>query len=344
MQPEVSVIIPVYNVEKYLESSIESVLKQTYNNIQIVLVDDGATDKSPEICEQFAQKNNNIRVIHKKNGGLSDARNAGIKVATGKYILFLDSDDTLLDRAIEDMVNIAEKNNCDAVIPNIYYKVYESNFEKQLASHFLSNDFYEDPNIFLLNIVIGKGRARRATAVLYKAYIIQKKEIFFRKDTISEDVFFTIDYLSKCHKISMYSKPSLYNLKRENSISASYYSDFFQTILRMDRLVKDYIEALPDTYNILAKGKRELLLFRNVMIFVIQVMTEESGSYRVRKNKALFYLKHESFLCAVREINDIPFFDAAIKRMYFKIVLAALKLKRFSLVCLLSYIAGIVNK
>lgn len=91
--PYFSIIVPVYNVEKYLPQCVKSILRQTYKNLEVILVDDGAKDKSGELCDQFAKRDERIKVIHKKNGGLSSARNAGIRIATGKYILFVDSDD-----------------------------------------------------------------------------------------------------------------------------------------------------------------------------------------------------------------------------------------------------------
>ena len=109
----VTVIIPVYNVEQYLEECIESVLRQTYTNIEIILVDDGSSDKSGKICDTYAQKHTNIKVFHKINGGLSSARNYGLTNATGEYIYFLDSDDYIADETIQELLNVAEKNDLD---------------------------------------------------------------------------------------------------------------------------------------------------------------------------------------------------------------------------------------
>ena len=93
MKPLISVVIPIYGVEKYLKSAVDSVLHQTYTNLDIILVDDGSKDGCPAICDAYAAREARVRVIHKENGGLSDARNAGIAVAGGDYIAFLDSDD-----------------------------------------------------------------------------------------------------------------------------------------------------------------------------------------------------------------------------------------------------------
>ena len=93
MDEKVSIIVPVYNVEKYLDKCIESIVNQTYRNIEIILVDDGSPDKCPEICNEWAKKDDRIKVIHKENGGLSSARNAALEIAQGDYITFVDSDD-----------------------------------------------------------------------------------------------------------------------------------------------------------------------------------------------------------------------------------------------------------
>lgn len=116
MNEKVSVVVPVYNVEDYLDKCVKSIVSQTYENLEIILVDDGATDRSSRICDQWAVKDNRIKVIHKKNGGLSSARNAGMDNATGNYIMFEDSDDWLEVELIEKCVNRIQKSMADMVI------------------------------------------------------------------------------------------------------------------------------------------------------------------------------------------------------------------------------------
>ena len=115
---KISVVVPIYNVEKYLPECIESVQNQSYMNLEIILVDDGSPDNSGKIADEYAKKDGRIKVIHKKNGGLSDARNAGIEVATGDYIMFLDSDDLLTADACKVLEEKIEKENADYVIGN----------------------------------------------------------------------------------------------------------------------------------------------------------------------------------------------------------------------------------
>lgn len=112
---KISVVVPVYNVMKYLKQCLDSIIQQTYTNIEIILVDDGSTDQSGSICDSYKEKDSRITVVHKKNGGLSDARNAGLNICKGDYISFVDSDDYLSPYFYEILMGVAEKKNCDIV-------------------------------------------------------------------------------------------------------------------------------------------------------------------------------------------------------------------------------------
>lgn len=112
---KISIIVPVYNVEKYLKRCIESIINQTYKNLEIILVDDGSTDNCPAICDEYARKDKRIKVIHKENGGASSSRNTGMDAATGKYITFVDSDDFIKEEFVEYLYNLSIENNCEIV-------------------------------------------------------------------------------------------------------------------------------------------------------------------------------------------------------------------------------------
>ena len=116
---KISIVIPVYKVEKYIDQCVQSVLKQTYQNLEIILVDDESPDKCPEICEQYAREDDRVKVIHQKNLGLSGARNTGMQYVTGDYVLFLDSDDFLALDYCERMIEAAKKENADIVVGEI---------------------------------------------------------------------------------------------------------------------------------------------------------------------------------------------------------------------------------
>lgn len=120
MRGKISIIVPVYNVEKYLSQCIESIINQNHKNIEIILVNDGSTDKSGDICDKYSLKDNRIKVIHKKNEGVSIARNTGLKVATGEYIAFVDGDD-LVDKDIYTrLINVINNSKYDLVMCRFY--------------------------------------------------------------------------------------------------------------------------------------------------------------------------------------------------------------------------------
>ena len=162
---KVSIIIPIYNVEKYLRKCVDSVICQTYKNLEIILVDDGSPDSCPEICDSYVDLDSRIKVIHKQNGGLSDARNTGIDMSSGEYITFVDSDDYIENDMIEILISTLEENHCDISTcnnlivhsDNIVTIAPEQNITRILATeNALENLFYK------------KDISVMATAKLYK--------------------------------------------------------------------------------------------------------------------------------------------------------------------------------
>lgn len=153
--PKVSIIMPVYNVEKYVRASIESVLAQTYDDYELIIVDDGSPDTSPQICDEYSERYENIHVIHKKNGGLSSARNMGIENATGKYILFIDSDDTISNDLLEKIVPIADSTGADVTVFGITTCAFENGKKiaekkgEHLPKLYLGKDSLEENFVYL---------------------------------------------------------------------------------------------------------------------------------------------------------------------------------------------------
>ncbi|MBR2215111.1 MAG: glycosyltransferase [Selenomonadaceae bacterium] len=117
----ISVIVPIYKVENYLDRCVESIVNQTYSELEIILVDDGSPDNCPAICDRWARKDSRIKVIHKANGGLSDARNAGIEISTGEYLLFIDSDDYILPQMCERLLNALQEASADIALCNLFF-------------------------------------------------------------------------------------------------------------------------------------------------------------------------------------------------------------------------------
>ena len=205
--PLVSIIVPVYNVEKYLERCIKSVLSQTYPNIELILVDDGSKDSSPQICDSYADREN-ITVIHKENGGLSSARNAGIKRATGEYIFFLDSDDFIHDECIQTLYDIMTQYDCDIV---------QGNFERGTSELF--SDKRENANITLLSYQEALSGFRYKTIAcgkLYRRFVIDG--IDFPEGLIHEDEAIYYQYACRAKKIAITNRALYYYFMAPNSI------------------------------------------------------------------------------------------------------------------------------
>lgn len=185
MNSLISVIIPVFKVEEYLDQCVESVIGQTYQNLEIILVDDGSPDNCPAMCDAYAEKDTRIRVIHKANGGLSDARNAGIQIATGEYIGFVDSDDwvdpdmykTLADAIIDNEADIAEIG-LKYCYPNKTEFIQSS--VKKVLSKTETSEAFLDRSLMILGCVVGK---------LYRADIV--KAVLFPVGKLHEDGYFT---------------------------------------------------------------------------------------------------------------------------------------------------------
>ena len=136
-QPLVSVIVPIYKVEPYLRWCLDSIVKQTYTNLEIILVDDGSPDGCPQICDEYAARDKRIVVIHKDNGGLSDARNAGLDICKGEYISFIDSDDWVANIYIEAMLKATITNNAEMVVGNFIRA--NQTYSLQISNYSLAN-------------------------------------------------------------------------------------------------------------------------------------------------------------------------------------------------------------
>lgn len=219
-----SIIVPVYNIEKYLRECIESVLKQSFSDFELILVDDGASDSCPEICNNYAEANSCVKAIHKKNGGLSSARNCGIDNAEGKYIIFLDGDDYWNDKnALMQLYSKTCKRDFDAVMFGCTDwdmetdKKYISKSEYDIA--LLENSSKNDMLHYLLSKKMLPGGACIFCA---KKSIIDENHIRFKEGVNGEDYDFVLEFFTSCEKISAIDNPFyVYRKGRSDSITAS---------------------------------------------------------------------------------------------------------------------------
>lgn len=219
--PTISVIVPIYKVEKYLERCVNSILAQTYTDFELILVDDGSPDLCGKICDEYAEKDRRVSVIHKKNGGLSDARNAGLDIAKGNYILFVDSDDYIELNLIETAMQYLEKEP-DALV-GFGYTVLDENGVKlsEYLGRPLNVVFNTEERVrFICNELSDYQIAWSSWSKFYNRQIIEKHHIRFvdNKKIFAEDLYFSLCYFPFVEKFINIPKP-LYNyLQRNDSI------------------------------------------------------------------------------------------------------------------------------
>lgn len=220
--PIISIIIPVYKVEQYLEKCVESVLAQTFHDYELILVDDGSPDQCGEICDRYALSDSRIKVIHKTNGGLSDARNAALDIITGAYITFIDSDDYVAPNHIESLYESLTRNNADMAIANIS-SVINGKVHEDFYQPFTSETVIEGKSVFDTLF------QPCAQAKLYKKSLYQN--IHFPVGRLYEDMFIYHDILAQVNRIAMTGMNTYYYLIRKNSILHQDYKYEFTDII-----------------------------------------------------------------------------------------------------------------
>lgn len=230
--PKVSIVIPIYNVERYLDRCLHSILNQSLKDIEIILVDDESPDKCPELCNQYALTDNRIKVIHQKNMGLGLSRNSGMNIATGEYIAFVDSDDWIELTMYETLYKIAKKENFDAVFCGFSYVFENGKIVKRQEFNKIQK-FTEKSKIKELLLDLLAPNANYPSDVklfpsscraIYKRSVIKKNNILFNSERIatSEDLLFNADFLFVSESICL-TPYFFYNyFKRNNTISTNY--------------------------------------------------------------------------------------------------------------------------
>ena len=214
--PKISVIVPVYNVEKYLYKCINSILEQTFNEFELILVNDGSTDNSGNICDEYAIKDRRVIVIHKENGGLSSARNAGLDIAKGSYISFIDSDDWIARDMYETLFDVGLKNDLD-IVQCGYTSVYENSEIK--ADVYSEEIMFIHDNEILIKFFFNKDITSIVCDKIYKKQLFM--EIRFPVGQLLEDAFILSDIYSNAESMAVLKNVKYYYLQREGSIMKS---------------------------------------------------------------------------------------------------------------------------
>jgi glycosyltransferase involved in cell wall biosynthesis len=295
---KLSIIIPVYNVEQYLQSCVQSVLAQTYRDLQVILVDDGSTDSSGILCDQLAQQDSRIQVVHKQNGGLSDARNAGLKVATGEYVAFLDSDDVyLLADGLERLMALTQAEQPDVVLfqcVDIYpkhqsiRKAYDIDY---IMTHTGKEIFYQ--------MVCSQSFNMSACLLLIHRQLLEIYQIYFEKGLLSEDLDWSICLWRYVEKVRAINLPLYGYQHRKGSISTTYTIRNLRSYEYMfAKFVKQYNERVIDAAT--------ELYWKTVMGYLAQMYTNclyNYGQLSIQERKDNYYILKDYVLLLNHSIS-----------------------------------------
>lgn len=276
---KVSVIIPVYNAEKYLGKCLDSIINQTYKNLEIILIDDGSTDNSSKICDKYACRDDRIIVIHNNNKGVSSSRNYGIEISTGKYILFIDSDDTVDNNYVYYLLRENKNYEYDIVyciIRDIYdygdkYNIKDRYVKENMLLGDLKRDYY-----FLFDLL------KVPFVKLYKSEIVKKYNIFFPEDIFyGEDQFFNFKYHKYVKKYKLVNLP-LYNYyhRQENSLSKTANIKTFRMTIKKLKEEKQFL-------NDMEINDKETIIYHQVInaIKAFAILEDDKISYEFSKKR-----------------------------------------------------------
>lgn len=305
MNSLISVIVPIYNVEDYLDRCVDSIINQTYKNLEIILVDDGSPDNCPQMCDDYAKKDSRIKVVHKENGGLSDARNAGMKVATGEYVSFIDSDDYISLDFYEILLQTMIDNDSDIVECGVV-KFYENGkFDEYSDDQMIKNFNTVDGLEGLIN---ENSFHQYVWNKLYKSSVAL--DIPYAVGKLNEDEFWTYQIFGKAKKVTRINKTMYYYFQRGSSIMGNGYN-----IKRLDALEgkmnrQAYIEK---NFPTLAT-KAKIDLYGSCMFAYQSVLKFMSGKDKKKAGKIIKDYKNRCKLTN-DEINNVD--DSS--RKYYKL-------------------------
>lgn len=280
----ISVIIPVYNVQNYIKKCLESIINQTYKNLEIIIVNDGSTDNSLKICEEYAQKDNRIRIFNKENGGVSSARNFGLKNANGKYIGFIDSDDVVNLNMYEVLHNAMTNSNVDLCVCNQHANKIVS--QRDLISALINEE----------KGAINTQSVRGVVFYLYKRNIINKNNIHFNTEIkIGEDMLFNINYLLFVENIQLVEQ-KLYSYEvRSGSAMTSYNSNYFLNyIILQNNIVSLLNNSLIDS------KKLEIMFVKHFITCISNEFKQDNPQKKQIKNTLKKFLNSKEII----EIRD----------------------------------------
>ena len=316
---KISIIMPVYNVKDYVSKAIVSIQRQTFSNWEFLIVDDGSLDNSGKICDDYAKKDPRIHVIHKKNGGAPSARNFALNFATGKYLYFIDADDWVEPVMLQNMYQLAEKNNSQLVIAGFYIDTYYSDTEKFTQKQSVKSMSFLTQNAFRENayLLFDKNLLYTPWNKLYLADYIRNKKIYF-PDTFWDDFPFNLAVIRDVERVCVTSQCYYHFIrKRIESETARYRSDMYQK--REDE--HKWMLDLYHYWNVQDEASQEFLARRYIerIVGCVENVTNPDCKLQKAEKKAVInQMIHSSHaICAVK--------IARPKSIYMKLMLLPIK-------------------
>lgn len=318
---KVSVIIPVYNVQSYLNRCVNSVINQTLSDLEIILVDDESPDDCPRICDEYAKKDNRVRVIHKKNGGLGFARNSGLEIATGEYVAFLDSDDFIDKDAYLFLYRLCEKENLDAVYYT--YQIFTSNGRckghnpSTLETIYDGNSRAKHLSLEMVGSLPFEKADRNvqmsSCTAFYRRETIEKNNIRFHseRELISEDLIFNIDFLAKANRVSVIPTSFYHYFVNNKSLTHTIAKNRVDKDIRIYKYVKTKLSADEYEKNAILRAKRLLIGYsrNDIISFMKSALTCKEKEYWLRQtlNNPIW----------IEVYSDFPIWEMPIKYALF---------------------------
>ncbi len=280
---KISIIVPVYNIDKYLEKSVDSLINQTYKNLEIILIDDGSSDNSPQICDDFAKKDSRVKVIHQKNKGVSAARNAGLEVVQGDYIGFCDGDDIPDKDMFEFLLKTAEEDNADISICEVRF-AFEDGSIRNIATG--EQKTWDNNESFLCDFFRGSVGMSTYTK-LFKSEIC--KGVKYPEDCkTNEDKYFCFLTALNAKKISSRSEAKYTYFRRAGSSSITKFSEkYFDCIYLADKILENIKENHPNIIENALCNKLSTVL----RIYKLMYMRDGLQKFEKQGNELVQYVK-----------------------------------------------------
>lgn len=293
MKDLITIVVPVYKVEQYLEKCINSIINQTYENLEIILVDDGSPDNCGKMCDEYAEKDTRIKVLHKKNGGLSDARNAGIEIAKGRYISFVDSDDYITEDYVEFLYNLLLDNEVKVSICS-HTVIYDTGLTLEKAT----NEYNVIPaKTAIERILYDEGLDTSAWAKLYETALF--KDIKYPKGKLFEDSATTCKILSLCDKVAIGSESKYFYLIRNNSITKTSFSHNKMDLITSTKDMGEYIIA---KYPELEKAVNRRIMY--AYLSTLSQLANSKEKHIVEQKELLQYInKHKKEILSDKRLK-----------------------------------------